>query len=135
MSKFIYITDEELNKIIKITKEFKKKRPYRGSRKQKYKKWKEYISELSAALNIPAPHFFVAPELITDYGLFGFYNPKLNFIGISKFSIITLLHEMYHAIVHARKGVQNEHDPYIFAQHIFRAVFGEPHGYAAQPME
>jgi len=134
MSKFAYITDEELQKIIKITKAFKKKHPYVGTAKEKYQKWKKYLQELSNALNISTPRFFVAPELKL-FRLFGFYNPKYNLIGISKFSIITLLHEYYHALVNARKGVQNEHDPYIFSQYIFRTVFGEPHGYVAPPRE
>jgi len=134
MNKFAYITDEELQKILKITQGFKKKHPYRGSDKQKYKKWKEYIQALSTALNIPAPYLVVAPEL-NFFGLFGLYTPKYNLLVISKFSVITLLHEYYHAIVNARKGTQNEHDPYIFSQYIFRTVFGEPHGYVAPPRE
>jgi len=134
MNTFQYITEQEMQKILQITQEFKKKHPYRGSDKQKYQKWKEYLRELSNALNISTPRFFVAPELKL-FGLFGLYNPKYNLIGINKFSIITLLHEYYHAIVHARKGTQNEHDPYIFSQYIFRTVFGEPRGYVAPPCE
>jgi hypothetical protein len=134
MSKFTYITDEELQKIIEITQEFKKKQPYKGTAKEKYKKWKEYLQALSTALNIPAPKLYVAPELKL-FGLFGLYIPKYNLIGISKFSIITLLHEYYHAIVHARNGAQNEHDPYIFSQYVFKTVFGKPHGYVAPPHE
>jgi hypothetical protein len=134
MNKFTYITDEELQKILQITREFKKKQPYKGTTKEKYKKWKEYLQELSNALNISTPRFFVAPEL-NLFGLFGVFSPKYNLIAISKFSIITLLHEYYHAIVHARKGTQNEHDPYLFSQYIFRTVFGEPKGYVAPPRE
>jgi len=131
---FKYITNDELQKILEITKEFKKKQPYTGTTKEKYKKWKEYIQALSIALNISTPRFVVAPEL-NIFGLFGVYSPKYNLIAINKFSIITLLHEFYHAIVNARKGTQNEHDPYIFSQYIFRTVFGEPKGYVAPPRE
>jgi len=134
MNKFTYITDEEMKKILQITQEFKKKHPYRGSDKQKYQKWNWYIKQLSNALNIPTPRFFVAPELKL-FGLFGVFSPKYNLIAISKFSIITLLHEYYHALVNARNGTQNEHDPYIFSQYIFRTVFGEPKGYVAPPRE
>ena len=134
MNTFQYITEQEMQKILQITQEFKKKHPYRGSDKQKYQKWNWYIKQLSNALNISAPRFFVAPELKL-FGLFGVYNPRYNIIVISKFSTITLLHEFYHAIVHARNGTQNEHDPYIFSQYIFRAVFGEPKGYVAPPRE
>jgi len=131
---FKYITNDEMQKILEITKEFKKRHPYRGSDKQKYQKWKEYLQELSTALNIQAPRLIVAPEL-NFFGLFGAFSPKHNIIIISKFSVITLLHEFYHAVVHARNGSQNEHDPYIFSQYVFRAVFGEPHGYVAPPRE
>jgi len=134
MSKFTYLTDEELQKIIKITKEFKKKRPYIGTEKEKYQKWECYISMLSFALNIKTPDLIISPA-VSVLGVFGVYNPKRNLIAIDKFSVITLLHEFYHAITHARNGTQNEHDPYIFSQHVFRAVFGEPHGYVAPPME
>jgi len=134
MNTFQYITEQEMQKILEITQEFKKKHPYRGSDKQKYQKWNWYIKQLSNALNISTPRFFVAPELKL-FGLFGLYSPKYNLIAINKFSIITLLHEFYHAIVHARNGAQNEHDPYIFSQYIFRTVFGEPRGYVAPPRE
>ena len=134
MNTFQYITEQEMQKILKITQEFKTKHPYTGTAKEKYAKWKEYLQALSTALNIPAPKLYVIPE-ITLYGVFGVFNPKFNIIVISKFSIITLLHEYYHALVNASKGVQNEHDPYIFSQYVFRAVFGEPRGYVAPPRE
>ena len=134
MPKFQYLTDEELQKILQITKEFKKKHPYAGTAKEKYKKWKEYLQELSQALGIKTPDLIISPA-VSVLGVFGLYNPKRNLIAIDKFSIITLLHEYYHAITQARKGTQNEHDPYIFSQHVFKAVFGEPHGYVAPPME
>ena len=133
-SNFKYITNDEMQKILQITQEFKKKHPYAGTAKEKYKKWKKYLQELSNALNISTPRFVVAPELKL-FGLFGLYSPKYNLIAINKFSIITLLHEYYHAIVHARNGTQNEHDPYIFSQYIFRTVFGEPRGCVALPRE
>jgi len=133
-SNFKYITNEELQQILQITKAFKKKHPYVGTTKEKYKKWKEYIQALSTALNIQAPRLVVAPELKL-FKLFGVFSPNYNLIVISKFSTITLLHEFYHAIVHARNGIQNEHDPYIFSQYVFKAVFGEPRGYVAPPRE
>jgi len=130
----LYITDDEMRKILEITKEFKKKHPYVGATKQKYEKWNWYIKELSSALNIQTPKLIISPA-VSILGAFGLYIPKYNLIAIDKFSVITLLHEFYHAIVHARKGVQNEHDPYIFSQYVFRTVFGEPHGYVAPPQE
>ena len=63
MSKFTYLTDEELEKIIKITKEFKKKHPYTGTEKEKYQKWDKYLQELSKALHIHAPPFYVSPKI------------------------------------------------------------------------
>jgi len=133
-SNFKYITNDEMQKILQITQEFKKKHPYAGTAKEKYKKWKKYLQELSNALNISTPRLVVAPEL-NIFWLFGVFSPKYNLIAISKFSVITLLHEYYHALVNARKGVQNEHDPYIFSQYVFRTVFGEPRGYVAPPRE
>jgi Zn-dependent peptidase ImmA (M78 family) len=133
-SNFKYITEQEMQKILQITQEFKKKQPYKGTAKEKYQKWKKYLQELSKALNIPVPRLVVAPELKL-FGLFGLYLPKYNLIAINKFSVITLLHEYYHAIVHTRNGMQNEHDPYIFSQYVFTAVFGKPHGYVAPPQE
>ena len=129
---FEYVSNEELETIIQIVRRFYKiKHPY--STGKSLQVWQELYNELAQALHMPAPKLFIdsTPSII---GAYGYTRPRPNGsseIHLNKYSLITALHEFYHAVINARRGLQSEHETYAFSYFVFRLAVGEPHGTVA----
>ena len=129
---FEYVTDKELETIIQIVHHFYKSRHLYSTGKS-LQVWQELYNELARALNMPAPKLFIdsSPSIIGAYGYTQPLQGGRSEIHVSKFSLITVLHEFYHAVIFARRGKQSEKETYAFSYFIFRLAVGEPHGTVA----
>jgi len=118
--KYSAISDVEMENIIQALSEFKKTHVW-VSVPDKKKKWIEFLKKISDIVEIERPKLVIKRNI--NCNCFGEYDDSKHRIELNKYSVITLLHEFYHAI-HIKKNINAPHkEAWDFSNEVFFTVY------------
>lgn len=107
--------------VLPVMKEFRRRRPWRGTVEQRYVLFQWLLEELSSIYGIPTPRLrFANVRLGSQPGASGesFYTPMFHeIVLVNKPSVVTLLHEFAHALGHGEYGAAR------WSLNLFKRVF------------